>query len=286
MTVAILDFPSQTPTTRDLMERALEPHLLIGMPHMTPRGLSETWLMKELGHRHWLMLARDRNMDNADFRTVGGSEAYAAICATSLRNARLDRVSANDVLTIRTTLAAISRTQTSSTHRLLVGATPIAEVEILSTFVHRLTEGDNHSIARVQLPGTFPAKYVPNSLAKMAAEMRASRHGPGTLASDQKDVRRFSFRTSLSQEFNGAGLFYFAQFQAVMERAHEQLFPAEATRSQISHRDVFFFGNVQKNEILTVQIREAMPDDMFACCRIFRADGKAIAYSKIRRDSF
>ena len=49
------------------MARALEPHLLIGMPHLTPHGLSETWLMKELGHRHWLMLTRDLGMDNADF---------------------------------------------------------------------------------------------------------------------------------------------------------------------------------------------------------------------------
>ena len=25
------------------MERALDPHLLVGMPHLTPHGLSETW---------------------------------------------------------------------------------------------------------------------------------------------------------------------------------------------------------------------------------------------------
>lgn len=286
MTVAILDFPSPTPTAGDLIGRALEPHLLIGMPHLTPRGLSETWLMKELGHRHWLMLARDMGMDNADFRTVDRAQAYAAICATSLHDARLDRVSANDVLTIQSTLSAISRTQTSSAHRLLVGATLIAEVELLSTFVHRLADGDNHSIARVQLPGAFPTRYVPNALAKMAAAMRAGRQRPVGGASDRKNLRHFSFQSSMSQDFNGAGLFYFAEFQAVMERAYEQLFPVEAASSQISHRDVFFFGNVQQNEILNVEFAVGMADDAHVESRICRTDGTAIAHSKIFRHSF
>ena len=53
------------PSPRALMEQALFPHVLLGMPHLAPTGLSETWLMKELGHRHWLMLARHLGMENA-----------------------------------------------------------------------------------------------------------------------------------------------------------------------------------------------------------------------------
>lgn len=283
MTLAILDFPPQAPGARDLMERALEPHLLIGMPHLTPHGLSETWLMKELGHRHWLLLARDMDMANADFRTTGGAEAYAAICATSLRQARLDLVSANNVLTIRSTLAAVSRTQMSTVHRLFVGTTPIAEVELLSTFVHRLAEGDNYSIARVQLAGKPAAACLPNPLAKRAAELRARKHQLTAGMCEQDCSPRFRFDASPSQEFNGAGLFYFAEFQAVMERAYEQLFPAVAASTQISHRDVFFFGNLQQDESLYVDIDSGSTGGMVVDCRVFREDGTVIATSHALR---
>ncbi|MGO7726445.1 DNA gyrase, partial [Rhizobium ruizarguesonis] len=49
MSAALLDFPPAGPSARDLIERALDQHMLLGMPHLNGKGLSETWLMKELG---------------------------------------------------------------------------------------------------------------------------------------------------------------------------------------------------------------------------------------------
>lgn len=277
MSLAILDFPASTPTARDLMERALDPYMLVGMPHLTPHGLSETWLMKELGHRHWLMLARDMAMDNADFRTSSGAEAYAAICATSLRHARLERVAANDILTIRSSLVPVSRTQMSSLHRLSVGNQPITEVELLSTFVHRLKAGDNHSIARVPLGEAFAGVFVENGLAKRAAELRAGRSGE---ADTTRGRHSFRFEASRSQEFNGAGLFYFAEFQALMERAHEALCRGKVI-GPITHRDVFFLGNIRENEAVEVEV--AGKNDGEFVYRVFREDGKMIACARARR---
>lgn len=275
MTLAILDLPP-LPTAREMMERALQPHILIGMPHLTPQGLSETWLMKELGHRHWLMLARSMGMANADFRTPDGLEAYAAICATALRHAHLDRAHANDVLTIRSVLSPVSRTQMSSVHRIFAGSLSICEVELISTFVHRLTKGDNHSIARVLLPNNSSAGYAPNMLAKTAADLRAGRLEAHDV-SDKAMITSVDFLASGSQEFNGAGLFYFAEFQALMERAYEQSDQAKAARSQIVHREVFFFANAQENEMLRVEINDETADAGPVGCRIFRQDGKMIA---------
>jgi len=111
MSVAFLNTSTKTSAKRALMERALDPHILLGMPHLNPFGLSETWLMKELGHRHWLMLAQQMDMEDADFRTSDGREAYAAICATSLMQARLELARANDVLVVRSSMSQVSRTQ-------------------------------------------------------------------------------------------------------------------------------------------------------------------------------
>lgn len=282
MTVAILDFPAPAPTSRELMERALEPHILIGMPHLTPYGLSETWLMKELGHRHWLTLARAMGMDNADFRTADGSEAYAAICATALRGARLDQVYANSVLTIRTTLSSISRTQISSVHRLFVCGQSVGEVELLSTFVHRLRAGDNRSIARVPVSGLphFDGRRE-NRLAQSMAMMRGTKQSYVVAPAVQRITQ---FQTSVTQEFNGAGLFYFVEFQALIERAYEKLFPVEASGSRIRHREVFFFGNIDGSEVLNVTLSSKAAGAREIDCRIFREDGKVIACASCLRN--
>lgn len=275
MNVAILDFHPPEPSARELVELALAPHMLIGMPHMTPTGLSETWAMKELGHRHWLMLARHLGMENADFRTPDGGEAYAAICATSLENANFGMVQANDVLTIRSTLSPVSRTQVSTRHRLFVRGNLIGEVELISTFVCRMQEGDNYSIARVPLPGLTTA-VEDNALARTAAALRA-----GTLethfglpANPTKALRGFRFEPDISQEFNGAGLFYFAEFQALTDRAFGRWFPE---LSQVSRREIFFSGNIRAGEAVRVELMVLSPDRRQALCRLRREeDGKVI----------
>lgn len=157
------------------MERALDPHILLGMPHLNGNGLSETWLMKELGHRHWLMLARHLGIDNADFRTADGEEAYAAICATSLADARFNVVQANNILTIHSRLSAVSKTQTSTRHELSVHGKSVGKVELISTFVHRRIKGNNHSIARVALREAQAQRFEFSPLAQNAADIRNGR---------------------------------------------------------------------------------------------------------------
>jgi probable biosynthetic protein (TIGR04099 family) len=267
--------PLPEPSSRDLMDRALEPHLLIGMPHLTPHGLSETWLMKELGHRHWLMLARHLGMDNADFRTADGEEAYAAICATSLSEARLDCVRANSVLTIRSELSTVSRTQTSTTHELFCQGNTIGRVELISAFVHRGVEGRNHSLARTAVETPKAAPYTFSQLAKTAADIRNFRIAtywdlPVTATGP---VRSFPFDPATSQEFNGAGLFYFAEFQALADRALEAWFPRRA----LKRREVFFLGNIDKGEGVVFELAEASPHSGALQGQIRRQSGDLIA---------
>lgn len=258
------------------MERALEPHLLTGMPHVTPHGLSETWLMKELGHRHWLMLARDLGMDNADFRTADGDEAYAAICATSLTVARLDLVRANDILTIQSSITAVSRTQTATIHTLSVKGRTVGRVELLSTFVHREVEGSNHAIARVTVRDARERPFEYSRLAKSAADIRNSRLRIywGMPLGAAKALRSFRFDPCPSQEFNGAGLFYFAEFQAVADRALEIWFPR---RKPTVRRDVFFLGNIEHNESVSFDLIDGLDNGDIIHGEIRRGSGDVIA---------
>lgn len=277
MSLAVLDLQPCEPSSRELMDRALEPHVLLGMPHLTPNGLSEPWLMKELGHRHWLMLARHLGMEDADFRTADGEEAYAAIRATSLHNARLELARANDVLTIRSMLSPISRTQVATRHRLLIHGSSVGEVELISAFVWRSRAGDNHAIARIPLPAAAPhVQYEENALAETAAALRSGQlptHFGLPLSSDRV-LRSFEFQPDPSLEFNGAGLFYFAEFQALVNRAIRRWFrdPSAA----IARRDVFFSGNIRSGETVIVELIGLAENRMTSWCRLRREDGQVI----------
>jgi probable biosynthetic protein (TIGR04099 family) len=277
MNLAILDFHPTEPTVRDLMERALEPNILIGMPHLTPTGLSETWLMKELGHRHWLLLALNMQMDNADFRTTTGEEAYAAICATSLADASLESIGANDILTIHSDLLSVSRTQVATRHCIRKGALAVAHVELISTFVHRTVAGDNHSIARLPLSPSSDG-FEHNALAAAASGIRSGLVDlfAGTRVSTDTVLASFRFEPPASQEFNGAGLFYFAEFQALADRAFSHWFRSRQTAGEVVGRDVFFSGNIQQGEALAVELMDVDASRTSSHIRIRRADGKAI----------
>ncbi|WP_439617946.1 Pnap_2097 family protein [Shinella sp.] len=275
MNLAIFPEAIRAPTARLLMERALEPHLLIGMPHLTPDGLSETWLMKELGHRHWLMLARDLGMDDADFRTPDGAEAYAAFCATALSNADFAAVEANDVLTIRSTLHPVGRTQTLTRHHLSCGERPIGTVELLSLFVTRSRAGDNRSIMRTALSNRRSAAGVESTLAKTAAALRAGTlRSHFDLATDSAPLSSHRFQPDRLPEFNGAGLFYCVEFQTIASRALASWRPAEDRT--IGDRDVFFFGNIDAGETIEAELAAETPNSPTQLCRLKRSDGKTI----------
>ncbi|MCF3640440.1 DNA gyrase [Rhizobium sp. TRM95111] len=276
MNATLIDFPARLPSAGELMERALEPHLLVGMPHLNAHGLSETWLMKELGHRHWLMLARHLGMGDADFRTPDGTAAYAAICATSLRQARLGTVRANDVLAIRSFLAPVSRSQVMSLHKIACGEQPVAEVELISTFVRRDRTDDNHSLVRVERTGNPLTGTACCALAETAAALRrgsVDRYLGMDLEAGAPSPR-FRFTPSISEEFNGAGLFYFAEFQAMCTRALDAWHPDAA--HSVSRRDVFFSGNLRPAEPVSVVLVAGDRQSEGIACRIDRTDGATI----------
>jgi probable biosynthetic protein (TIGR04099 family) len=272
-----------------LIERALSPHMLIGMPHLTPFGLSETWLMKELGHRHWLLLGKFLGLEDADFRSPAGEELYAAFCASSMQQARLERVKANDVLTIRSDLVPVSRNQIASQHLLFLESENIGDIEFVSTFVLRERDGDNRSIVRSPMApvvSRFAANGWSSELATTAAMIRKgqkSEHMRFDLQSAQV-LKRFQFTPVVSQEFNGASLFYCAEFQAVHDRAMADWGLGSDAGKLIARRDVFFLGNANKDEKIIFELKHLGKYYNRTYCLVKGADHRPLAmiFSKTR----
>ncbi len=82
----------------------------------------------------------------------------------------------------------------------------------------------------------------------------------------------FRYDPSTSEEFNGAGLFYFAEFQALANRALEHWFRTP----QITGRDIFFAGNIHQGEAVSVELMDISASAVTSHIRIRRPDGKII----------
>src|SRR5258708_8561702 len=61
--------------------------IVLGMPHLCLGGISETWLLRECGHRHWFLLAQAAGRAVPDFRHDQGDPGYAAFIAVTVRAA-------------------------------------------------------------------------------------------------------------------------------------------------------------------------------------------------------
>jgi probable biosynthetic protein (TIGR04099 family) len=258
--------------------------ILLGMPHLSSNGLSEIWLLKELGHRHWLLLAESAGRTAPGFRDEAGQPVYAAFCALSIEDADFGAARENDGLGIASSLARLSRTQTSSRHHLAIDGRTIGVVTMISTFVRRAPDGGNHTVARVAIEG-LPAiggQTPAVDLANLAAGFRAGRverHMEFALRR-QKALGAWVFDPCPSLDFNGAGFLYFASFVAMVDRAEWRFEPALARAVATTRRDVFFYGNVDRGETVTACLlaRRESAEALSHHCRLKRgSDGAVVA---------
>lgn len=261
---------------------AMEGSVRLGMPQLALGGLSESWLLKELGHRHWMGLARMAGRAVPDFRDADGAPVYAAFSALSVTDADFASLGENDRLTIRSDLARVSRTQCASRHELSSGGRPVGRVELVSAFVRRASGGGNHTVARVALENFPPPARIPGGLAACAADLRAGRlpaHYGFDLAGEATGAT-FEIDPCPAQDFNGAGFLYFSSFVAFIDRAEWHFDGRRAPRATTLARDVFYRGNIDPGERLVVRWRAARRDHgrLAHHCRLERAgDGACLA---------
>jgi probable biosynthetic protein (TIGR04099 family) len=231
---------------------ALPDTVVLGMPHLSLVGLSETWLLKECGHRHWFLLARAAGRAVPDFRDQAGEPIYAAFLAASVRDAAFESVSQHDRLAFASRLARLSRTQFMSFHRCTVAGRLVAEVTLTSAFVRRTQRGRNHSVARTEVAGLPPVCPEPRATARAAeaAALRSNRWVAhlGFVRGEATIIDRCTIDPCPGLDFNGADFLYFASFQAFVDRAEWAFFRRQPPFPTTRRRDIIYRGNIDPGE--------------------------------------
>lgn len=228
----------------------------IGMPHLSLSGLSENWLLKECGHRHWFLLAGAAGTPYPDFRDAAGDPVYAVFRAVAIRDAHFERVAENDDLSFSSSLSRISRTQFVSLHRLTCRGQKVGEIEMISSFVKRTVAGVNRSVARVELNAfPFAGEFAPSVLADVASDFWNDnwRQYCGFQRNKPANDGELVIRPNPSIDFNGAGFLYFASFPALVDRAEWELLSPSPMLTTIA-REVIYYGNIEPRDEVVIRV--------------------------------
>jgi probable biosynthetic protein (TIGR04099 family) len=234
--------------------------IILGMPQLCLGGLSETWLLKDIGHRHWTLLAHATGQSLPDFADETGGAIHAAFNAVSLRQGDLQAARANEVLAIAGDLTRLSNTQFRSLHRVSTAGRLVAEVEVLSTFVRRLVPGVNRSAAAAAPVGLPPLvrRMAPAGFAAAASALRGDRwteHFGFRRAEAQPQAQaRLVIDPCPSQDFNGVGFLYCANFQAFVDRAEWAFFRIGQPSPSTMRRDIIYRGNIEVGDRIVVSL--------------------------------
>lgn len=250
--------------SRPAPQVALSAQLRLGMMQLAPQGLSEQWLLRDCGDRHWSLIAAAMGQERAVFSDAEGRAIYAAFCATALRLQAPQADWLGEEAQIQSELYRVSVSQLGSLHQISVHGAVVAELLMISTFVGHDASGSNHRILRRQPQRQIPLPEAPAALRALAERARLQARKPRHLELAPKAHQVVTPCPAL--DFNAVGLLYFPSFSRMAEQAD---WAAHRRMSPLASREVFYLGNLDRGESLAVQLAGAS-------ATISRLDGRVI----------
>lgn len=272
--------------------RMVAPHISlrhgyrIGMPQLGPVGLSENWLLKEGGARHWDAIAQALGCPAAAIHDRRGNRLYASFVALHLTGSGLACFQEDDEAVLTTRLYPLSRSRHYSLHS-FEGPRSRLRLAMISVFVRKDPGGGNRRLTAEDISPTaaLPPRPVPLSARLLLDDHRRLKIHD-LAAEDGYDCAALCPAT----DFNGAGLLYFANYINFIDRA--EWFanrPAGLERTCTLERKVFFFGNAGQDDRIRTGFRRtggtSQPMETESILRRL-GDGRKIAHAfTIRGDA-
>jgi probable biosynthetic protein (TIGR04098 family) len=249
---------------------------VIHLPQTDATGLSENWLFKHCGERHWDYLCAAMGVsgvNSQDMRDDAGKRLYPTFVAIRGRYATpLSTVQMDQHFQTSVELTHYGRAFFHSTVTFANEETRF-ELEMLTTFVARNKDGLND--LHQSLPATRlvyksqPLKSRPPIL-KLSQGLRHGEVmeydllGYHFAPSEQALGLQMSFEPSPYIDYNGAGLLYFAAYPTIADTFERRLIGkhrlADPTRdwavqSSTIARDVFYYRNLDLGKSLIATLK-------------------------------
>jgi probable biosynthetic protein (TIGR04098 family) len=246
----------------------------INMPQMAMEGLSESWLLKELGDMHWSMITNGLGSPSSALRDGNGNRLYATFTRINYAFGRpLGVIGENTSLELLGKIARFGA-GTFVSRIALVHVDVAGEARLMSNFSRR-GEANNTSLLKGQptIPPDCPIPDVPPPNFMLEYRDRRVASVPPALFESEYEIIPF-------HDINGVGLLYFASYPIISDICSLRYAADFAARSTIS-RDICYFANADAKDMLVFRVHKweqsgAMLNVETSLSR--KSDGRLMAY--------
>ena len=257
----------------------------INMPQMALAGLSESWLLKELGDAHWAMITNGLGAPSSALCDGNGDRLYATF--TRLRivaTAPLARFEENEHLALDASISRFGAGMFFSEIALVSQGKNISG-SIMSSFTKRGSPTSNDNLLKGQ-PAIPPGCPIPDVAAMPDFGQGYRQRRSGALAPALFET---TYDIIPYHDINGVGLLYFATYPIISDICELRYMGrgnAWALESSTITRDVYYFANSDAHDrlIYRVHARHDTANGVDIESSIARAsDGVLMAYLITRK---
>lgn len=243
----------------------------INMPQMAFHGLSENWLLKELGDLHWMMICEGLNVPSHRLTDQLNNRLYASFVRVRWQGSHhLKAFQENDPLVLQGNLSRFGNSIFFSDHIITSAQKQIA-ASMMTTFSYR-AEGNNQTLVRGQPRIAGDNKIEENlTMPPFGEEYSKMRKGETTtlsLAGESFDVTaEVLFETTYTlnpfHDLNGVNLLYFASYPVIHDiceaeyvHRHQGAFVRKhwALEATTLARDIYYYGNCDLDDTLIFKL--------------------------------
>jgi len=233
----------------------------IRMPQMANGALSESWLLKYLGDKHWLLLSEGFNKKSSEFKDNSGNRLYATFVRINYSTSSLDNFRENETINFNSNIEGFgSNTFISS----IIGQSSDNEIKatLLTTFSIRVNDNNNEiNKGNVDL--------IPNSISQLSKtpihlnDYRLLRKGLldeissdfGVFPITENVIFTCEYDVNPYYDINGVGLLYFAAYPIVSDSCFLKYFNDHKSFSYSTiYRDIFYFANCNPADKIIFQL--------------------------------
>ena len=249
----------------------------IDMPQMALSGLSESWMLKELGNTHWKMITNFLKQKSSSISDDMGDRLYATFTRLSWRaSSNLRNFRENDSLHANATLKRYGSSFFFSEQQLQTESEKI-DVSMMSTFAKYGERGTNTSLIKgaptLPDPQAIPAYDQLPEFGEQYQALRAT--------TPQETIFETDYDLLSPHDINGVGLLYFAAYPIIFDLCLEKY---EGKGFNLAHssvgKDLYYFANAESSETLVFRIHRAIKSSAiyeYACSLSRKSDNKLMA---------
>lgn len=246
--------------------------LTLGMPHLGPSNLSEVALFRELGHWRWSDIEKACGTPTSNICDAQGTRLYATFYYLELNLPESSPLSAfkeNQTLQFTSSMRRYGTTQLDGVFTLQ--GIPDAWARACNVFIDSAAGPSKLKVsspASLKLSGLeeLPSHPAPRNTCRHARESgRFWAPEPGWVPLEKSNLR-VNYTIDPDRDLNGAGLLYFVNYLAILERAERVILAANGVDQEVIdrrstyQRAIGYFGNARAMDALEIEISAFAPN--------------------------